>query len=264
MKIGFWSTIHGQPGTTSNLLATSVLGCILNQKKVAVLQTQFSLNNLTFPLIGSNLNAQLMDTGIDALLRDYKSGPITEKTVFADSLSILKNQYSLFTETGKANRENFESELQQAFPSVIKKIDEHHDLTFVDVGTGRSEGIKKILNEMDIVVVNFYQNRKLIEDYIRNPLEHDNIIFLFGKYDYDSKYNIKNLRRTHLELRNENCCAVNYNCGFLDAFNDGDIINFFMKNQAVGKDSANYEFIHSVKNVLATIEKRGEALGKDY
>lgn len=264
MKISFWSPVHGQTGNTSNMVAVSIMACILQQKKVAVMQSHFSMNNLSQSLIGTaGEGGQFMDRGIDALMRDFKARPLTEEIILSDSLSLLNRQYNLFAGTGKLNRDTFETELMKSFNPIVKKINTCHDMVFVDVNSGYSKCSQKILSASDLIVVNLSQNKSMVEKYINNCLDHPNIIYLFGNYNYHSKYNIKNFRRMHPLLKTATCCNIYYNSEYLDAINDGKTIEYIMKNQSVSDTSDNYDFIRSVKNVVATIIKRGEKIGEN-
>ena len=70
-KILFWSPFHGQ-GQTSNVHTTGLIMSLLHKKKILMMQTHFSRNNLESPLIGNNvsinsdnLNGMFVDVGLD-------------------------------------------------------------------------------------------------------------------------------------------------------------------------------------------------------
>ena len=68
MKVAFWSNVHGQTGVTSNVIALALMAAI-EKKKVALLQSHFVLNNMSKPLVGTDVNPEeFRDTGIDALI----------------------------------------------------------------------------------------------------------------------------------------------------------------------------------------------------
>lgn len=260
LKIAYWGSMHGQPGATSNLLATSIYMCAAMKARVAVLQSHFSMNNLSYPLIGlSDGIATFRDTGIDALLRDYKSRPLTEDVIISDGMSLLSRQYSLFSGTGNRNKDTYEKEMLMCFNSITEEIAKYNDYVFIDISSGYSRLSQKIVKDADILVINMSQNRQVINEYINEPIEHDNIIYLFGNYNKNSKYNLKNLSRMYPAFR-KNSYSIFYNVDFQDAQNDGKTIEFMLKNLNCSELSVNYDFMQSVKMLSEEIKRRGDEI----
>lgn len=259
MKIAFWSNVHGQAATTSNILAVSLLTAI-QKNEVALLQSHFTLNNLSLPLIGMDiLPDSFRDTGIDALMRDYKSKPLSEDIVKTDAIAVpgLSRNYNLYVGTGKANETDYEKEMLAAHRSIIKSVDEYHDYTFIDVRSGYRSVSQSIIESADAVVVCLDQNTLIIDRYFKKPVHSDNIYYLIGNYDESSKYNIRNLSKKYPALKNRTG-MIYHNSEFMDSLNDGKVAQFMLKNNDCTKASVNYEFIQSVKNCirLLGIERR--------
>jgi len=242
------------------MIAVSLMSSILNKEKNAVIQSHFSMNNLTKALLGTNMEDTFLETGIDALMRDVKTAPITKEVAASDSIAVLNGLYNIFGETAKKNKSPYEQEVMSYFNKIINALNKHYEHIYIDVASGYGEESKNILNNADIVVVNLCQNKSVIEEYLRHPLEHENVIYLFGNYNYHSKYNVKNLRRMYPLLKKSICANIRYSYGFLDALNDGRVIEFMFKNQDIDRVSENYNFMQSVKEVVAIIEKKGEQL----
>lgn len=259
MKIGFWSCMHGQSGATSSMIATSIYMCAMKQKKVGALQTHFSLNNLGYPLLGITEGAEsFRDSGIDALLRDVKSKPLTNDIVLSDCVSLLSKQYSLFLGTGSRNKDAFEKDMRLSLNKIMNEIEQYNDYVFIDIASGYSSLSKSVAKHMDLLIVNLSQNRYVIEEYMDNPIEGKDIIYLFGNYKSDSTYNIKNLTRLYPELKKKSYC-IYYNADFMDAMNDGKAVGFLLKNMSCDDLSAQYDFVQSVKSLVDAIkEKRDE------
>ena len=77
-----------------------------------------------------------------------------------------------------------------------------------------------------------------------NKLGHslNNIIFLAGKYDFDSKYNTKNLTRYLKETRE--ISAIPYNKLFDEASMEGQVADFFLKYRGMtDQTDRNVKFI---------------------
>lgn len=258
MKIGFWGSMHGQPGTTSNMMAASILMCACFQQKTAVLQTHFSMNNLSYPLIGVPDGAEsFRDTGIDALLRDYKSRPLTEEVVLSDCVSLMSRQYSLFLGTVNRNKDFYEKEMQLSFNSIVDEIEKYNKYVFIDISSGYGKLSRKIAEHTDVLIINLSQNKHVIEEYFEEPIEHNNIIYVFGNYDCNSKYNIRNLTKLYPKLKH-NCYCIYHNAGFMDAQNEGQTIEYVLKNRNCAELSDNYDFINSVQEIINTLKRRGD------
>lgn len=251
MKIAFWSNVHGQTGTTSNILAVSLLTAI-RKNEVALLQSHFTLNNLSSPLLGMDiLPDSFRDTGIDALMRHFKSRPLSEDIVKTDAIAVpgLNQQFNLFIGTGKNNELDYEKEMLAAHKPIIKSIDEFHDYTFVDVRSGYRSVSQSILENSDIVVVCLDQNTLVIDRYFKKPIKSANVYYIIGNYDEASKYNIRNLTKKYPELKNRTA-MICHNSEFMDSLNDGKAVQFMLKNSDCTKESSNYEFIQSVRNCM--------------
>ena len=63
---------------------------------------------------------------------------------------------------------------------------------FIDTAPCNNEISEKIIKNSDLVVVNLCQNPNTIENFIKNHGEYlDKSLVLLGKYDADSRFNIK-------------------------------------------------------------------------
>ncbi len=258
MKIGFWSSLHGQARTTSNMIAASVLMCARHKKKVAVMQTHFELNNLSYPLIGvADGDEDFRDTGIDALVRDYKSRPLSESIILSDSISQLSRQYNIFLGTGNRNRDAFEGNMEITFCAIADEVDKYHDFTFIDIASGRSRASLKAIANCDVLIVNVCQNRFVLDEYFAEPINHESILYAFGNYSFDSGYNGAALRKIYPQIKGK-CYCVPYNPAYMDAQNNGKMMPFILQNMNCTKDSSNYPFIRYATRLVDELWERGE------
>lgn len=262
MKIAFWSNVHGQTGATSNLLAVSAMDAIVKKRKVAVLQSHFSLNNLKFPLLGGNLEEMeeaFQETGLDALIRDYKSAPLTREVVQADSISLLNKQYNLYLGTGKTSRELYEDEMVKVFNRILDELAKYHEDVFVDVASGHNPLSDAILSNVDATVVNLSQNRYVLYKYFKDHSRRripGSLHYLVGNYNEDSKYRIKNLEKMYPEMK-RNCSVMPFDVDYHDAQNDGTVIPFLLRNETCEKGTPHYALIQAIKKTIDSIHRKG-------
>ena len=59
---------------------------------------------------------------------------------------------------------------------------------------------------------------------------------MMGKYDFDSKYNVKNITRMLKETKE--ISAVPYNLGFYEASMEGKVADFFLNNRTLNDSSS--------------------------
>ena len=206
MKIAFWSNVHGQSGTTSNLLAVTVMSTLLYQYKNLITQTHFNLNNLEAPLVSaiSKENKEFfMDLGIDALARCIKSAPLDAEVIENCSISFLEKHLNLLPGTTKDNREIYENDMSKTISGILQGASKYHDFVFIDTNSGKNDLTMKIIKDSDMVVVCLNQNISILEDYSRNyKIQDKKVFYLIGNYDYNSRYNLHNLRKSFSWLKN--------------------------------------------------------------
>lgn len=267
MKIVFWSPYHGQAGTTSNILAISLIAGMVNKKRVILTQTQFDMNNLEAPLVGANSkNKESLEyfrgTGIDALLRSYKASPLSLSDIENCCISFEGTNLSLLPGSSKTNKIHFDTEMENSIRGLFSHIEKFYDIIFVDVSSGVSPLSVKIIKQCDLLVINLSQNIGVVNNYLANPVEgiKGEVFYLFGNYDPNSKYNLSNLRRKNLKKIDKNGSgAVPYNTSFLDAQNDGVVIDFLRDNLRTSKSDANKYFIEritsSTNKIISLAEK---------
>lgn len=265
MKISFCSNFHGQGAVTSNVLAVSTIFAKEYKQKVILTQTHFDKNNLQRSLLGSSFDdndiVQFDNTGIDALIRYSKQGPITDQIVNNCSVSLYKQQLNFVSGTSKKNREVYMKDMISRYAEILNALDRLSDYVFIDTNSGDDELTRITLDESDIVVANFSQNTAVIEEYFTNDRFKQYLnktVFLIGNYDCNSRYNVNNLSRSIKDLKRDKVAVIPYNVEYLDAQCDGKVLDFFEKNLESSKNDNNYYFIKSV-NEAAKLIKRAES-----
>lgn len=268
MKIAFWSPIHGQATTTSNMITVAFLSGIIHKKKCIITQTQFCNNNLEAPLVGSNLKNRSSEDffrgmGLDALIRSFKAAPVDFNTAENCCISFANTNVSLLPGTAKVNWNHFYDEANKSLPQLINQIDLLYDITFLDLNSGDNPISMEIIRNADLVVVNLPQNIHIIEDYFTNQREKikGEAFYLIGNYDCDAKYNLSTIRKKyHKFISKDNSGAVPYNTLYLDAQNESRVVDFIRDNINCKKSDSNYYFMERSKSATAKIIKAADAI----
>ncbi len=261
LKIAFWSNLHGQNGTTSNMLAASIMSVLLYNSKVFLGQSHYNINNLESPLIAvsqKDKKEYFMNMGIDAMVRSIKSTYLDEEIIDNCTLSYMNKKLILLPTSVKNNYKIYEDDLEKTIISILQATNKHHDKVFIDLNTRENVVTKKIIEDIDLLVVNLSQNLLVLNDYeetFLNKYKDNKVIYIFGNYNCNSRYSLINLRKSYSWLKPNNSYVIPYNTEFSDSMSDGKIIPFFYKNLNIKKQDPNYYFIKEVKKLTKVIEE---------
>jgi hypothetical protein len=256
VKIAFWSPLHGT-GASSGLLAMAAALSVMDSGKTVVSQTHYNLNNLEKPLLGSINNGDFFrDTGVDALIRFFKSGNITEEHIENCSVKISETLY-LLAGTKTTNREGYESNIVKGMIlHIFSCLEKYYDLVLIDTNSGNNELSMRVIDECDAVVVSLRQNRDLLDSYFDSGLlEGKKVFYLFPDYDCDSKYSMHNLRALYKELNSGNSSFIPHNADYMDAICDEKIMKYITGNLDADKSMAGYDFFTSLKKTVGMFMK---------
>lgn len=248
MKIAFWSPLHGT-GATSNLLALALTLAMNKDRKILVTQTHFSMNNLEKPLVGRVDSEQFFeDTGLDAVMRHFKSGNLTREQVAACSIKICENLF-LLAGTKVSSRESYENVVVQSMVThIITQIEKYYDYIFVDTNSGNNPQTAEIIKECDAVAVTLRQNRNMINLLSGNEmLEGKRIYYLFSCYDEMSRYNLNNIRRLYKQINKRNSGGILYDTGYMDALCEDSILRYISSASDCEKTDYDTPFYKSLR-----------------
>ncbi len=253
MKIAFWSPLHGT-GATASLLATAIALSEIQKKKIIITHTHYSLNNLERPLLGNIKEIDFFrDTGMDAVLRHFRSGNVTEEQVSDCSIRISENLY-LLAGTKTSSREGYESSIVRSMIlHIVSIIEQYYDMVFVDTNSGNNTNSLKIIEECDIVVVILRQDRYLLDSLFENDvIKNKEVFYLFGDYDNESKYSISNIRHIYRKIKKNNSGIIPHNPGYNDAICDEKVLKYLTRNLGKNGNEPDHKFFEE----LITTTKR--------
>ncbi len=273
MKIVFWSPLHGQTGSTSNILAVALLTGLYYRKRSILTQTHFQYNNLEAPLVGVNpyqaaSKEYFREVGIDTIIRCFKAAKLDKDTIENCCIALGNTKLLLLPGTSKTIKEVFDYEMEAVMGNLLKAMEEVCGIVLVDLSSGDNTLSHKLMQEADLIVVNLCQNTGVVEEYFQRYamfMQEKKVFYLFGKYDRNSKYNISNLRRKYNKMKAVNSGVIPYSTGFMDAMTDGHVIDFFRSASVNHRREEEYYFMSSAlkttRNILnqagAAIERAG-------
>lgn len=256
MRIAFWSNVHGQTATTSNIIAIALMTALEYRLKVLITHNHFDRSTVETSLIEKKyLKTELMelsDNGIDALARFIKSNKLDKDNIVNYTTTLLNKKLDLLTGTTHTNKEFYISDINNVIDLILNLAKEFYDIVLIDVSSGKNELSSKILKNSDVIVVNLCQNAAVLDEFFEKYREHiEKCIFLVGRYDKDSRFSKKNIMRKYNIKKN--IALIPYCIEFSDACSCGTAIDFFLKNISAKKDDLNYYFIEEVRNAVKII-----------
>lgn len=252
INIVFWSPEPGQTGTTSNIIAIAILAALSMGKKVCLTQTHYNNRSLEAALLGRGMNQEILqDMGVDFLLKSSKAYAIDKSVIENASFTLLKGLY-IIPGTTKRNEQLFEEDFIANRAYIYDALSKSFDYVFTDVSSGDNKLSKELLVGADRIVVNLNQNDKLIQNYCNKyDFLKGKTVYLIGNYHMESKYNLQNLKRCYPFLRKKTN-IIPFDVNYMDYFNDGKVIPFFLKN-ALATREVDRNFFVQVKRSLEFI-----------
>ena len=241
--VSFWGNSRREIGQTLSVVAIGTMMAIEHNYKILVISTGFRDRTMEKCFWERNKNGGInlateqgkqigLNNGIEGLIKIIQSNRTSSniirdyaKVVFKDRLDILLSPTT--TDPREYNT------ISPFYKDIIKLADKEYDLVLVDIDKRMEANDKNaILQESNLVMVTLKQSVESIETARilreKNPASrNNNIMFLSGKYDFDSKYNTKNLTRFLKEPRE--ISAIPYNKLYDEAAMEGKVADFFLK-----------------------------------
>ena len=193
--------------------------------------------------------------GIDELIDDIRLNG--SKCVFDNALVNIKNTRMYYLpSTSEYSEELFERECEKEIERLTEIIGRYKKLNFIDCGVGIGSLSESMLKECDLIVFNIEQGLHSIPKRIfENKELMEKCVFLIGRYDDESRYNIRTIRRKY-HIDEECISAIPYNIHFKDSICEGKLVDFFNRHINCGKDSEQYKFISWVDNASNIILRK--------
>lgn len=238
-KILFWSPLHGQ-GQTSNIHITAVLLSAMLKKRVLLMQTQMSLNNLESPLVGKNANTVgaeeelFQDIGMDMAMTYHRMGKLNEKMLKCCCLTFPELPLYLLPGTEIKNRETFQRDVMKQLPSFIQQIESYMDIICIDGNSGADTLSMDLFHTVDLVIINLTQRRYVLDsvfEQYKDLLAHNSKVFyLIGCYHPNSSYNLYNCRKKYSSFMNpKNSSIIPYSIDYFNALNRYQVLPFLIE-----------------------------------
>ena len=190
---------------TAQTTSMAILGTYLAwEQNYRILLVSFNYNDTCLKNIFGLKNQNIrmhgdLESGITGLIKAVASNKTSPEIITNYTDTILKDRLEILTD-GKILFDDYEKQ-KKYFKSILKMADKFYDLVFVDFsGDVKNDPfVLDIINEANLIVSNTTQRIDYINDAVNllsrsGKVKPEKVIYLIGKYDRYSKYNIKNLR----------------------------------------------------------------------
>jgi cellulose biosynthesis protein BcsQ len=265
MLIGFWSTHHGQAGTTTNLLSIALSTALKFKLKVLIGHIQPGITQMERALfpeekLFSNSYQTNENTG-NALIRLARNGMLHASTISNYTVPLLKD-LRLDVLNGKSlklEREDLED--TEILKRILSTADEAYDVIFLDLHSGlEKEYTKSLLSFMDYIVVNTSQNHEVIESYLNQSVSlnlKSEPLFCVGRYQQFARLNQKMISK---KLKSKCMVNIPHHTALMDLMNEGNIVEYFGRHFYKSRFEKHTPFIDDVSKSAYALLKHIELL----
>lgn len=260
--VTFWSPEKDKVNQTASIIASALemgiernlkillidMACGSDTMQKAFTKKEKKRSGFFSKPVQEGLNAA---SGTDALITAATSNKVAPEIVKSYTVPILKDRLDILYGIRSQDRQTFENALTD-FIRVLEIADKYYDIVYVDLEKGElTENIKRILKMSDLIVYPFEQQMDQIEkfetlwgkDELFSPKQK--VIPLLTKEDAFSKYNSDNIARK-IGMK-PGMCSIIYNTLYMEAMQEGTIINLFF---TLNNDEASYRNNYFLKTIL--------------
>lgn len=276
--ISFWNKEKIETGKTFSLVAIATYMALKNNMRILIMSTQFNdktINECFWPISKENSNNPLIikntdiSTGIEGLSKAVLSNKSTPEIITNYTRVVFKDRLEVLLSPETTDYDEY-AKIATSYKEIAQFANKYYDLVFVDVTNGFDDiaQSRELLTSSNLIVYTFSQKLKLINQIIELKSDEkfrkiQNMIYLLGKQDMNSKYNDKNVARLIGERKG--ILTVPYCLLFSEAASEGNLAEYFIKyNKITDETDQNYIFIEAIKKDVQSIIYKLQELQMKY
>ena len=274
--ITFWNSDTGKTGQTYSALAIATYMAIEHNQKSLFISTKcndktsieaFGINRKkgTIGLITGNKNSIDLESGIEGMSKLAQANRLTPEAITNYTKVIFNNRFELIPSPTDNTIEKVDYErIYASCENIINVAKRYYEFVFVDLNSGfDKEPTRNILNKSDIIIINIEQKIVDFENLkkLKKTFPTNKTMILINKYDRESKYSIKNIKR-FLNDKQEIYTIPYYNL-YTEAVQEGNVAELFLNPRIRNikeQDSKEGFFISEIKRALNGIKLKLQEL----
>jgi len=241
--------MHGC-GVTAGVIA-GALALAGTGRKILVTQTHYCMNNLEIPLLPVGKGEALIEgKGIDSLVRDFKSGMMSEKQIIDNTVKI-SDDLSLLPGGKNRCRELYDDKHTRDIESrILTLAHESFGLMITELNPGYSERTVEQIEMTDVLVICLKQNIRMLDELEQwgVPKGKQKTIFLLGMYDKRSSYSAGYLSGRYSFLKKSKMFKLPYLSDYLDAINGCNVTGFLKEGLGCTWKGKEKEFFDAIRD----------------
>lgn len=257
--VTFWSPASGRSGTTAVMGAIATAAAMLYpEQEIALCHMQHNSMELVKRMESrSYIDAKrevLERMGLNALALQYMQSELTPEKIRKCAVPLQLKSLFLYPAMGRKET------MEEVYGKLLKeKMTEVFDFVFLDLEAGENSCSYDYMKAADIVVFVLPQEEpywQLLEERYKKVLGEQEFCIVMGRYQSDSRYNEKYFKKKQHRMGGTYIGAIPNCVGYMDAMAEGRTLEFFLKNQMVGKKEANYEFMEQTRQTTIRLKER--------
>lgn len=262
MKIAFWGNALQKNNVSAHLAAISMVTATCSPYKIIAFENHLCKPDLGTIYHGKQSNLIVREAGcnyyegvgLEGMIRQMYRSNGRGKSLSFYMTDIISNHLSYIPQNRIISRDLFDYEFNQSIGTLLNQIDSYGDLCFIDTASN-SLTTKVILEEANLIVVNFSQNVSFLEEFFQQYSSLiSKAVFLIGNCTSHSLLSYKRISKTY-GIPWHKICIIPRNEQFQEAFVTGNVAEFIKINYICKKEDDNYPFIHAIKKATALILK---------
>ncbi|MVX63755.1 hypothetical protein GKZ28_08610 [Clostridium chromiireducens] len=258
--IAFWSPWHGR-GNTSNCIASAMQFSMLNDKESVITHTQYTRSSMEYAFLTGKENDDILkfsDFGLDSLERALATGRLEPKDFNDYCNNIVNKKLEFLPGSKKTNYNLFKESIGQTILDIIDFSKLSKEYTFIDVGTSLKDKVaERVLEKADIIFITLDQSKIVLKDFFEEQitakvLQNKEVILLIGRYDLDSKYLIKDIKK---EFKYDGeIIGIPFITEYSEALNSHGVKKFFEKYYAL-EDEPFFESLNYINDIILNYDE---------
>lgn len=261
--ITFWNGDTGKVGQSYSALAIATYMSIENNNRILLISTNcndqttaqafgFNKRNQGINIFTNGKKSMDLESGIEGMSKLAQASRLTPDAIPNYTKVVFNQRFELIP--GPIDKSSDKSTYKRIYSTcedIINVAKRHYEYVFVDLNSGLSdETTRNILNKSDIIIINIEQK---IDDFenlreLKKAFPADKILVLINKYDRESKYTIKNIKR-FLNDKKE-IYTIPYLNLYTEAVQEGNVADLFLNpriRNIKDEDSKEGFFIKEIK-----------------
>lgn len=248
--ITFWSPVAGRAGTTSVMGAmAAAIAMLYPEQEVALCHMQKESRELIQRMesrgYAEGKTEWLEKIGLNALALQYMQSELNREKIRKCAIPLQLKSLFLYPAYGRKDA------LEEVYEKLLKeKMTEVFDFVFLDLDSGDAKGALHYMKEADVSVLVLPQEEacwQLYEEQYKRQFQEKNVCIVLGRYKKESRYNEAYFKKRRYRMGGEYIGTIPDCVGYMDAMAEGRTLEFFLRNQMVGKKEANYEFMEQTR-----------------